>query len=40
MKENYSWSDMANFMTDCGIPHELSKQNFILELQYEFSETF
>lgn len=23
MKENYSWSDMANFMTDCGIPHEL-----------------
>jgi hypothetical protein len=23
MKENYSWSDMANFMTDCGIPHSV-----------------
>ena len=21
MKTNYSWSDMANFMTDCGVPH-------------------
>lgn len=21
MKTNYSWSDVANFMTDCGVPH-------------------
>jgi len=24
-KTNYSWSDMANFMTDCGIPHSVVK---------------
>ena len=23
MKTNYSWSDMANFMTDNGVPHSV-----------------
>ena len=25
MKCDYSWSDMANFMTDCGVPHSAMK---------------
>ena len=25
MKGDYSWSDMANFMTDCGVPHSAMK---------------
>ena len=38
MKENYSWSDMANFMTDCGIPHSVVRNlanPFIAMLVYK-----